>query len=45
MIAAEDLETDQIDAYKAFTQADVDADIYAEMPPGFTRPGHVIKLK
>ena len=45
MIAAEDLETDQIDAYKAFTQADVDADIYAEMPPSFTRPGHVIKLK
>ena len=41
MIAAEDLETNQIDAYTVFTQADVDA----EMPPGFSRPGYVIKLK
>jgi hypothetical protein len=45
LIATEDLETDQIDAYKAFTQADIDADIYAEMPPGFSRPDYVIKLK
>jgi len=37
-------ETDQIDAIKAFTQSDVDAEIYVEMPEGFTVAGHVLKL-
>jgi len=29
---------------KAFTQSDVDAEIYVEMPEGFTVEGHVLKL-
>ena len=36
MIADEDLETDQIDAVKAFTQAGIDKDVYVEGPEGFT---------
>jgi len=32
----EDLDTDHIDATKAFTQADVDKPIYVEAPEGFT---------
>ena len=32
----EDLDTDHIDATKAFTQADVDKPIYVESPEGFT---------
>ena len=45
LIAAVDWETDQLDAVKAFTQSDVDAEIYVEMPEGFTVDGHVLKLK
>ena len=45
VIADEDLETDSIDARRAFTQSDVDCDIYVEMPVGFNKAGHVLKLK
>ena len=45
LIAARDWETDQIDAVKAFTQSDVDAEIYVEMSEGFTFPGYVLKLR
>ena len=38
-----DWDTDQIDAIKAFTQSDVDAEIYVEMPEGFSIPGYVLK--
>mmetsp|Transcript_2194 Transcript_2194/g.7161 ORF Transcript_2194/g.7161 Transcript_2194/m.7161 type:complete len:1030 (+) Transcript_2194:1510-4599(+) len=44
IIAAEDLNTDKIDAYKAFTQEYVDAVIHVEMPDGFTVKGHVLSL-
>ena len=48
-ITIDDLETNQIDAYKykAFTQAEIDCDcgLYVEMPKGFEVPGHVLKLK
>ena len=37
MIASEDLETDHIDAVKAFTQSLVDKTIYVDMPEGFGR--------
>ena len=43
-IADEDLETDHIDAVKAFTQADVDRLIYVEMPEGFGVAGFVLVL-
>ena len=39
IIADEDLETDQIDAVKAFTQADIDRVQYAAMPQGFAING------
>ena len=44
LVAALDWETDQLDAVKAFTQSEVDAEIFVEMPEGFTVPGHVLKL-
>ena len=44
LIAHLDWETDQLDAVKAFTQSDVDAEIYVEMPEGFAVDGHVLKL-
>jgi len=43
-IAAENLNVDKIDAYKAFTQEFVDAEIYVEMPDGFVVAGHVLRL-
>lgn len=43
-IADEDLETDHIDAVKAFTQSDVDHLIYVEMPEGFESQGCVLLL-
>ena len=43
-IAAEDLDTDQLDAVKAFTQAEIDKLVYVEMPEGFEVPGHVCLL-
>ena len=45
LIATRDWETDQIDAVKASTQSDVDAEIYVEMPEGFTVSGYVLKLR
>jgi hypothetical protein len=44
LIANDDFETDQIDAYKAFTQADVDCRLFVEMPQGFAYAGYVLKL-
>ena len=44
ILADEDLESDQIDAVKAFTQADLDRDLYCNMPEGFSIPGHVLHL-
>ena len=44
LIGALDWETDQLDAVKAFTQSDVDAEIFVEMPEGFAVEGHVLKL-
>ena len=44
ILADEDLESDQIDAIKAFTQADLDRDLYCNMPEGFSIPGHVLHL-
>ena len=38
-IANEDLETDHIDAVKAFTQASIDAQVYVESAEGFTVDG------
>ena len=35
LIATWDWDTDQIDAVEAFTQSDIDAEIYVEMPEGF----------
>ena len=43
-IADEDLETDHIDAVKAFTQADIDRKVYVHMPKGFSTPGYVLLL-
>ena len=44
IVADEDLETDTADGVKAFTQADVDAEIYTQMPPGFVKKGFVLML-
>ena len=35
MVAEEDLETDNLDAIKAFTQAVLDTELYSNMPVGF----------
>jgi len=43
-IAIDDLETDQIDAIKAITQADADCKLFAEMPQGFAVAGLVLEL-
>ena len=44
MAAGEDLEMDEFDAIKAFTQACVDKLLYVEMPEGFAIPGYVLEL-
>ena len=44
-IADENLETDHIDAVKAFTQADIDREVHVEMPEGFDTPGYVLLLR
>ena len=44
-IATSDLETDTMDAYKAYTQADIDCILYIEMPAGFACPGWVLRLR
>jgi len=43
-IAVDDLETDQIDAIKALTQADADCKLFAEMPQGFAVAGLILEL-
>ena len=44
IVADENLETDSIDAVKAFTQSDVDRELYVEMPIGFAVDGCVLLL-
>ena len=44
IVADEDLETDSIDAVKAFTQSDVDRELHVEMPIGFAVQGCVLLL-
>ncbi|KAG7343789.1 reverse transcriptase RNA-dependent DNA polymerase [Nitzschia inconspicua] len=39
------LETRQVDYVAAFVQADIDMDVYVEMPRGFSQKGKVLKLK
>ena len=36
--------TDKIDAVKAFTQAEADCPLFAEMPEGFSRPDYCLRL-
>jgi len=43
-IAVDDLETDHISAIKAFTQADADCKLFAEMPQGFAVAGLVLEI-
>ena len=45
LLIAQDWESDHIDAVKAFTQADIDKELYCEMPEGFGKPGCVLKLR
>ena len=40
-----DLETIQIDAVNAFVHCDLDEVVYMKLPPGFTRPGRVLRLR
>jgi hypothetical protein len=40
-----DLELEQLDVPSAFLNADLDEDIYMELPEGFTEPGKIVKLK
>jgi hypothetical protein len=44
IVAQEDLETDFIDAVKAFTQAKLDRVLYSEMPLGFRTPGYILMI-
>ena len=45
IVAEEGLETDSIDAVKAFTQASVDKELHCNMPEGFGVPGHILLLR
>jgi len=40
-----DLELEQLDVPSAFLNAELDEDIYMELPEGFTIPGKVVKLQ
>jgi transposase InsO family protein len=40
-----DLETIQMDAVNAFVHCDLDEVVYMKMPPGFTKPGKVLRLQ
>jgi hypothetical protein len=40
-----DLETIQMDAVNAFVHCDLDEVVYMKMPPGFTKPGRVLRLQ
>jgi hypothetical protein len=44
IVADERLDTDKIDAVKAFTQSAVDAELYVEMPVGFAIAGYCLYL-
>ena len=44
IVADEDLETDSVDAVKAFTQASLDRKLYVEMPIGFSIPGYCLEV-
>ena len=44
VVTDEGLDTDHIDAVKAFTQAEVDRKLYCEMPDGFLKEGWVLLL-
>ena len=39
------LHTAQVDYVAAFVQADIDTEVYVEMPKGFAQPGKVLRLK
>jgi hypothetical protein len=39
------LHTAQVDYVAAFVQADIDTEVFVEMPRGFSEPGKVLKLK
>jgi hypothetical protein len=43
--ARRDMELRQLDVPQAFIQADLDEDVYMEMPEGFSQPGMVCHLK
>lgn len=45
IVASRNLELRQLDVPQAFTQAELDEDVYMEMPEGFTQPGMVCHLK
>jgi hypothetical protein len=45
IVADEDLETDAIDAVKAFTQSLIDRLVFVAMPIGFSIEGYVLRLK
>jgi hypothetical protein len=40
-----DLETVQIDTVNAFVHCNLDEVVYMRMPPGFTKPGKVLRLQ
>ena len=45
-IAAEyDLELEQMDAVNAFVHCDLDEVVYMQMPPGFEKPGKILRLR
>lgn len=43
--ASQNLELQQLDVPQAFTQAELEEDVYMEMPEGFEQPGMVCHLK
>ena len=45
LAAAWDYELDQLDVPSAFLNADIDEEIYMEMPEGFKIPGYVYRVK
>jgi len=42
--ASQDMELNQLDVPSAFVRAELEEDVYMEMPPGFEQPGMVCKL-
>ncbi|KAK6218078.1 reverse transcriptase domain protein [Colletotrichum tabaci] len=45
IVARFDLETLQLDAVNAFTNATLDETVYVWFPPGFSRPGYCLNLR